>query len=446
MSDIKPKKSLRDIFPDHEKNPTDNSFLRQTNEEVAEDDFSPTPTRIRGGFDYEMVNPGRRRRFGWLIGIVAGVVVLGLGMVVYASYFSSAVVKVTPRHGQLTFSGSFSGIKSGITASSSALEFNTISGIEALAQKEVPASGTEKVEKKATGRIIIYNQNLTAQSLVATTRFQSADGRVYRITEPVKIPAGVKNGSDITPGTLEVSVTADKAGPEYNGKLTDFTIPGFAGSPKFKTVFARSKTEMAGGFVGLAKKISPQDIEANRMALEKELVTKLTEKLKSEVSTSSILFPDAIKVTFEEMPAGAEGNLPADKALLILKGRASAIIFDQSRFGQFFAEKLIPNYDGSPVLIRDANKLRFSLQNKDVISLDQVETISFGLDGVAPVIWTFDQNMLKNKLAGTSKKDNQAIFASFPAIEKVLAKVSPVWALSFPSDTEKIEIVENIES
>ena len=70
----------------------------------------------------------------------------------------------------------------------------------------------------------------------------------------------VENGKTV-PGSKEVDVVADKAGAEYNIGLTDFTIPGFKGSPKFETVFARSKTEMTGGYVGNSQIVTKNAVD-----------------------------------------------------------------------------------------------------------------------------------------------------------------------------------------
>jgi len=89
-------------------------------------------------------------------------------------------------------------------------------------RKTAKATGVENVEKKASGRIVVYNEFSSApQKLIATTRFETPDGKIYRIKDAVTVPGA---------GSVEATVYADQPGEEYNIDLTDFTIPGFKGN------------------------------------------------------------------------------------------------------------------------------------------------------------------------------------------------------------------------
>ena len=87
-------------------------------------------------------------------------------------------------------------------------------------------------EKKAGGGIVIVNDTNFEQTLVATTRFKSEEGYIYRITETVVIPAH---------SLVEAPVLADKDGKQYelncSIKTCYFTIPGFIGSSRHYDIF-----------------------------------------------------------------------------------------------------------------------------------------------------------------------------------------------------------------
>src|SRR3989344_6700422 len=54
---------------------------------------------------------------------------------------------------------------------------------------DVPASGEEQVSRKASGTIVVYNNVSTeAQRLIATTRFETTAGLVYRVAKDIVIP------------------------------------------------------------------------------------------------------------------------------------------------------------------------------------------------------------------------------------------------------------------
>src|SRR5262249_20984903 len=109
------------------------------------------------------------------------------------------------------------------------------------------ATGSQQVQKQASGVITISNAYSSApQTLVATTRFEAPDGKIYRIHTGVTVP-GMTAGK---PGTVSEPAYADVAGVEYNRSgTTTYTIPGFKSDPRFTKITASSGS-MTGGFTG----------------------------------------------------------------------------------------------------------------------------------------------------------------------------------------------------
>jgi hypothetical protein len=88
----------------------------------------------------------------------------------------------------------------------------------------VAASEETDVQKKASGRIVIYNNhNSSPQRLVKNTRFETPEGLIYRINESVTVPGAKIEGGEKVPGSVEAEVMADIPGQKYNIGLTDFT-------------------------------------------------------------------------------------------------------------------------------------------------------------------------------------------------------------------------------
>ena len=61
----------------------------------------------------------------------------------------------------------------------------------------VTATGISSSGQKAGGKITVYNNYSNApQKLIINTRFQTSDGKIYRIREPIVIPGmGVKEAT-----------------------------------------------------------------------------------------------------------------------------------------------------------------------------------------------------------------------------------------------------------
>ncbi|MSR71697.1 MAG: hypothetical protein EXS50_03530 [Candidatus Taylorbacteria bacterium] len=64
---------------------------------------------------------------------------------------------------------------------------------------------------------------------------------IYKIDSAVIVPGYSTKAGEIVAGSTTTTVTAEKAGTDYNIPLSDFTIPGFKGDPKFTNIFARNE-------------------------------------------------------------------------------------------------------------------------------------------------------------------------------------------------------------
>ena len=185
----------------------------------------------------------------WSI-VVISVVILGFAI---SSFFGGATVRITPKTQTVALNNTVT-----FAAGTSTPEY-LVMEISDSTNREVVAEGDEYVETKAVGKIVIYNTHSTSpQTLIEQTRFESPEGYIYRIQEEVSVPGQKVVDGKTVPGQLEVTVIADKAGEKYNISPTDFTIPGFKGDSRFETFFARSQTEMTGGFMGTQKVISTE--------------------------------------------------------------------------------------------------------------------------------------------------------------------------------------------
>lgn len=180
--------------------------------------------------------------------------------------------------------------------------------------KTFSSTGSGDVDaQKAQGTIIIYNEyNDKPQPLVATTRFLSEDGVLFRLVKAATVP-GMKDGE---PGKVEALVVADKAGSDSNIGPTRFSIPGFDGSPKKGKFYGVSENAMTGGGTGGSGVaiVTKEDIEKAEKAMDVELATYLQEQLNGMLRPDSeVLLPEAItsEVTRSEASV-SEGTMGED--------------------------------------------------------------------------------------------------------------------------------------
>jgi len=159
----------------------------------------------------------------WTRIVIALVIVIVISFLIF-SLFSRAVITVTSQQEDITISGTFA---AGTEAEIDVLEYELFT-LTRESTEVIKATGEKFVEAKSSGTIIIFNDfGTTEQRLVANTRFQTSNGLVYRIQDPVVVPGQTTNSKGETiPGSLEVRVVADKPGEEYNVEMSDFKLPG----------------------------------------------------------------------------------------------------------------------------------------------------------------------------------------------------------------------------
>lgn len=414
------KQTFQDIIRSKSKD-LDMSFRRGFDQfEEPKDDSSP--------------NENTTSRYAlWCIAL-ASVIFL---FFVLSYFFSGATVVVVPKSEIAQLEDiEFSAMKA-TTTDDLRFEIMTVRGEET---RTVEATSESAESTKASGRIVIFNNSgKTAQKLVATTRFQTPDGKIYRIADEVTVPGQKTENGKTVPGSVEVAVYADQPGESYNIPLSDFTIPGFAGSAKFETIYARGKTPMSGGSTGKVYVVSEEEANIIRTELSEVLYQKLTSQAQAELPEGYVFFPGATFSKNNEVSVGAVVGKEKD-VVVRQSSSLSVIIFEKNSLIKEIAQKSIREYDSLPISMPSLESLVMNLKNHDNIVLNDVEKIAFTFSGAADIVWTFDEEQLTQELSGRKKKDFQSILSNYTSIEKASFSISPFWKNTFPDKKEKIKI------
>lgn len=360
------------------------------------------------------------RRNVWAAAGVAGLILV----FAILSIFNGATLAYVPKSAALTFDNDvYSAAKTG--------EDKLLYSVVKLSGEKgmtVPVSGEEQVNRKASGTIVVYNTGSAPQNLVATTRFESPSGKIYRIDKAISVPAK---------GSTEAVVYADTVGVDYNTALTDFTVPGLKGTPKFETVYARSKTPMAGGFVGMEKVVSEGNLTKAKSELKTALEAELLSKAEAEVPPDFLLSPSLSSVTFEDMP---QSNSDSDSATVNLKGNLYGIMFKRTDLAAALAQKKIGIAEGEVIDMVSFDSLALSFAGTPPTDLLPLNEISFKVSGASTVVWRTDEVALKSDLIGRSKNDIPTILKNYPAVASANATLRPFWKTTFPESGDKISI------
>lgn len=366
----------------------------------------------------------------WLLVLIA-LIFLFFGI---SFIFAGANVTVTPNSQNVSVNQTINADPNGVGG--------TIPYAVITLQKEgstpVTSNGQQSVSDKASGEIIIYNNySAASQSLVATTRFQTPEGLIFRIAKDVTVPGEITTNGQTTPGSVEMTVYADQPGEEYNVGLKDFTIPGFQGTPKAQGFYARSKTALVGGFVGTTTAVSATDLAAAKTKIEADLKSQFLTQANSQKPDNFILFPTAITTVFTpEINASGTGQT----VMVRESGSAYAILFNRDILSKYLENNLAGNYSSSTLSGIDNLTFSFSNSNGFNPTISSSSDFSFKLEGNLKLVSSVDTEKLKLDLAGISRSALAGVLANYPSVEKAEVVFKPFWRWSFPKNTANIKV------
>ena len=374
--------------------------------------------------------------------IMWGIAAFAILVVLFSifSFFEKATIKVTPKQQTVTINTQLSAQRGTAITGGLVFEIMTLTGEE---KKTLPATQVERVDRQASGKIIIYNNfDSRNQKLIKRTRFKTPEGSIYRIRDSVVVPGQKTAGGEKIPGSIEVTVYSDESGEEYNIGLTDFTIPGLKGSPRFDGFYARSKTPMTGGFSGIVKTVSDRHLEKAEQDLAEALRGKLIQKASSQKPDNFVLYDDAIFFSLDGDGAQAiQTDVNKDEVDVVVSGTLHSIIFNKNTLSQFLANILISNIRSDDnITVQNLGALEFAVSNKELFSPTENTTLSFVIQGNPRLVWQFDEAKLKQDTLAKSKDEFKEVLANYPSVQKAEVTLRPFWRRSFPDNPDKIKI------
>ncbi len=365
----------------------------------------------------------------WIVTIAALV-----GLFVAVSFvFKGATVSVTPKSQHVTIDDSYSA-KSG--GSDSDLTFDLVE-IKEEVSTDIEATETKEVSRKATGKVTLYNKTTSSQALKIETRLETKDGKIFKTDKAITIPAGKNTSGKVTPGQIEVAVTADQPGEEYNIGPSDFVIFGFKGTSKANSFSGQSKQSMSGGFKGTEANLSDEERASVKEKLTEELKNSLMTKAIAQVPAEFIYFDDGVFFSPSEalVVSKIDGKVKAT-----LPGTLSVVLFNEGKFTRYLAKENISAYDSSDIVGQGIKGLVFKMKNKEQLNPKEAKDISFALSGEIDFVWSVNTDTLKDALIGKKKKEFPTILSTFPAIESAEVSLNPIWMTAFPTNKKDITI------
>lgn len=308
--------------------------------------------------------------------------------------------------------------------------------IEQEFSSQFQATGELKKEGKAKGVIRVYNNYHLPQVLVATTRFLSSEGKLFRSTHRVEIPPG---------GEQDVEVIAAEPGEEYNIEPTTFSIPGLAGTSRYTQVYGKSFSKMEGGGAETVPQVTAEDIQKAKDTLITKASQKGKEKILSEINKDEdlIFFEDSFSEEVGEPEILAKEGDEVSSFQGKVKVTVQAILLSKKTLNDF-VDQMMKKDKGEDKLI---NEKTLNVKSNLVLADWPSQKLNISISGSANIYTNLDLRGLKNQLAGKSVGEVKNILASqdniidhFQIKLVPILKLVPTPWISIPSDLDRVTV------
>lgn len=379
-----------------------------------------------------------RARGPWLWLVLGAILFLGILVGGYFSLRPEAIVIVEPQSAtqsvKLSLVGSVDGTSgSNIVMAHYVEEEKTIRFSREATGKDLGSAA------KAVGTITISNAfSEASQPLVATTRFETADGKLYRLVDGVTVPGARVEDGKTTSGKIEARVIADQAGAKYNLASGTFSIPGFKGGPKYEKITAEVKMAFAGGGDDTSDaklSVSQSDLDlAKAAAIEeakKTVIGSLSDTLKNGEVALGPSFQAALIGTPVAPAVGAGAETFEYEARFQVKG---FVISEATVRGIIDQEKT----ESSGVVLRP---YRYSVNYGAVLANFETKRVDFTVESKVLFRAPLDSTVLKSGLLGLDEDGIRSYLAEHPEIKRLQVEFKPkIFIATIPDDPERVTV------
>ncbi|MFH1191973.1 MAG: hypothetical protein V1655_00690 [bacterium] len=296
--------------------------------------------------------------------------------------------------------------------------------VENLADTEI-----EETLDKVESNITIINNNSREQKLVATTRFLTEDGILFRLKNSALIPANEK---------IEAAFYADDASAVKSaiapGKLT---IPGLGESLQEKIYGELDST------IDPEKKkvkvITNYDIEKARDNTLDILFKKVLLQFAENAKTGEKILSKGIDKEIIKFEIDKKEGDRSDKFICAMNAKFTAVLFDEDKLFNLAKTKLSETMAKGRILVNNISKdnLIYSIEKYDIES--KTANIRVMLAGKT-AIDANNEILAKENFTGLSKEEALAYFKMFKEIKNVEIEISPSWWEKIPRMKSAIKV------
>ncbi len=311
--------------------------------------------------------------------------------------------------------------------------------------EDFPASGNGTDEGRASGTVTVYNKYdpLSSVTLKDGTRFLSDSGKLFTADQKMVIPAGKKSGGKITPGSVQVKVTAVEGGDSYNIGSSNFSIPGLKGTAYYYSIYAESNSTMTGGYVGEIKKVTDDDIQQAKESLIKRITEEAIADLKNQIPDDYVLAENGVSSEITDSGTETKPGTVVDKFNYKATIKSSVLAFKKSIIEEFAKKYIISQTPDGKILLDSSFNLSYSASKIDIPGGKMVLDSIFS----SGVYQSIDKNSMSLSLVGKNAiQINKSVSSALgDQLSKVEVNFWPFWVFRAPNNQKAVNVTLKFE-
>jgi len=289
--------------------------------------------------------------------------------------------------------------------------------------KTYKSSGEDSLGEEVTGTVILVNNYIKDQPLVATTRLLSGDNKLFRLKNAVTIPAG---------GKIEAEVYADKVSSDMAISSAHFTIPGLWAGLQDK-IYADSAAPFKYQ-TSIQKYVKASDLQLALRDVDSLILAKAKEG--KTVSNQEVVLYEILDSTDAETSAKAGDKV--DEFNLTIKAQVVVASFSKDEAQKIAAAKLkllVP--DDKELFEFKSESLNYTLENYD----ESTKTAAVKASVYGSMILKSNAEIIdREKLISLNAEQIETYLSDYPEIGHYELKFFPSFIERAPHLVDRIEI------
>lgn len=370
-----------------------------------------------------------QKRFLWIAGgIFAILLLLGANY-----YFTSAKVTLFAKGTQVNAAFKFTADPS---IQSSNIDSATLAASQPSVKKtlkgNVTATGTKDNGTKAKGTMTVYNRTNNDQKLVAGTRFQSPDGKIFRSQSDITVPKAYLQNFSPVAGQTNVEVVADQNGDGYNLGPAKYSIPAL-GSDQ---IYGQGG-QMSGGTTKTSKVITQGDVDKAKQAALDADKPEAQKSLEDKIDKDQVLLDASIQQKVDKVTANPEVGSEEPNGSVSVEVTYTALAVNKSDLSELTKAQVQEQIGPDKEIYEDGSD---SIQLASAGTPSAEGAQSFNAKVAAFAGTKIDRDQLAKEMKGKKVGDAIEIGNQAPDVERTEIVVKPGWSTSMPGIVKHIEI------